>query len=192
MANEKWSSWSAITGANVDKAADYIPIIDASVADASKNKTILISQLRTAMFCGAKVKKSTDQTAANYSSGAALAWDTEEFDTDGWHDNVTNNSRLSVPSGLPITKVRLTVAVHGTSVTNSSNINIYLEKTGSGLVDFPVQTFQQGAQAGFFINGTHIDSCTAGTDYYRAILFCSDTSITVESEDSYFAIEAIG
>jgi hypothetical protein len=29
-----------------------------------------------------------------------LAADTEDFDTDGYHDNVTNNGRLTVPSGL--------------------------------------------------------------------------------------------
>jgi hypothetical protein len=28
-----------------------------------------------------------------------LAWDTETFDTDGFHSNVTNNSRITIPSG---------------------------------------------------------------------------------------------
>lgn len=29
-----------------------------------------------------------------------LAWDVEAFDSNGFHDNVTNNSRLTVPAGL--------------------------------------------------------------------------------------------
>lgn len=28
-----------------------------------------------------------------------LAWDSETFDTDGYHSNVTNNSRITIPSG---------------------------------------------------------------------------------------------
>jgi hypothetical protein len=29
-----------------------------------------------------------------------INWDAENFDSDGFHDNVTNNSRLTVPTGL--------------------------------------------------------------------------------------------
>ncbi len=45
----KVSAMTAITGVNVDSTADYVPIVDASVADASKNKRILIDELKTAL-----------------------------------------------------------------------------------------------------------------------------------------------
>lgn len=37
--------------------------------------------------------------ATTLSSGAVIAFDTEAFDTHGFHDTVTNNSRLTIPSG---------------------------------------------------------------------------------------------
>jgi len=41
-----------------------------------------------------RVTKSADQTLSN-NTATAVAWDVETFDTDGLHDNVTNNSRLT-------------------------------------------------------------------------------------------------
>jgi len=52
----------------------------------------------TPTFVGVAVKQSVDQTISN-TTFTALPWNQEEFDTDGFHDNVTNNSRLTVPTG---------------------------------------------------------------------------------------------
>ncbi len=49
-------------------------------------------------FVGVKVTKSADQTIAS-ATEAQITWNQEEFDTNGFHDNSTNNSRLTVPSG---------------------------------------------------------------------------------------------
>lgn len=46
----------------------------------------------------ARVRKSANQ-ALSANTATALTWDTEDFDTDGFHDNVTNNTRLTIPSG---------------------------------------------------------------------------------------------
>ena len=45
----KISAFGTLTGPNADPTADYIPIIDASVADASKNKRIILDELKTAL-----------------------------------------------------------------------------------------------------------------------------------------------
>jgi hypothetical protein len=47
---------------------------------------------------GARVYHNTTQTNAD-STTAALAFNSERYDTDAFHDNATNNSRLTVPSG---------------------------------------------------------------------------------------------
>lgn len=49
---------------------------------------------------GAKVYLSGDQTIESGGTGEVLAFGAEEDDTDGYHDNTTNNSRITVPSGL--------------------------------------------------------------------------------------------
>jgi hypothetical protein len=49
-------------------------------------------------FVGCSLTNTTDQTTANDTS-FTLAFNTERFDTDGFHDNSVNNSRITIPSG---------------------------------------------------------------------------------------------
>lgn len=186
MADTKISALTALTGANVDKVADLIPVVDAS---ASATKSILVGELHTAMFCGARVRKSGNQTTANYSTEAAVAFDSEDWDTDAFHDTVTNNTRLTVPS-IPMAKARLTAAGHANLVAGSTTAYAYIRKNGSG-VGFPIQTWNNGTFTDIYFNGCHIDSCVA-TDYYELMLFMSDNSVTVVAADTYFAIERAG
>lgn len=49
-------------------------------------------------FVGCAVTSSTDQTIAN-NTNTAVTWDTEDFDTDGFHSTSSNTSRFTIPSG---------------------------------------------------------------------------------------------
>jgi hypothetical protein len=53
-----------------------------------------------ALLNPSKVKATctTVQTIAN-ATNPAVAFTSEDFDTDGWHDNTTNNSRITCPAG---------------------------------------------------------------------------------------------
>ena len=51
-----------------------------------------------ASFVGASVYKSAQQSVNN-ATETASNFDTEVFDTDGFHSNVTNNTRMTIPSG---------------------------------------------------------------------------------------------
>ena len=49
-------------------------------------------------FVGARVYKSAAQ-AITTATFTEVSWDTEVFDTDGFHDNATNNNRFTIPAG---------------------------------------------------------------------------------------------
>lgn len=51
-----------------------------------------------ASFKGARVRHSVAQSIPN-ATITALAFDSERYDTDGFHDPATNNSRLTIPAG---------------------------------------------------------------------------------------------
>lgn len=51
----------------------------------------------SAAFSGASVTRSTDQTVA-HATAAAVSFDTEFVDTDAYHDNSTNPTRLTIPA----------------------------------------------------------------------------------------------
>jgi hypothetical protein len=49
-------------------------------------------------FVGVSLSSTTDQTVSN-ATYTALTWDGEYFDTDAYHSNVTNNTRITIPAG---------------------------------------------------------------------------------------------
>jgi hypothetical protein len=51
-----------------------------------------------ATFLGCRVTKSVAQSIAT-ATATAITWDVEDYDTNTMHDNVTNNSRITIPSG---------------------------------------------------------------------------------------------
>ena len=60
-------------------------------------KTYVLDNLKF-LGLGARVTHSAAQTIVT-ATGSGLAFNTERYDPDGFHDNVTNNSRLTVPAG---------------------------------------------------------------------------------------------
>jgi hypothetical protein len=50
-------------------------------------------------FTGCRVFSTTAQSIAN-STDTAVAFANESYDTDGFHSNVTNNNRITIPAGL--------------------------------------------------------------------------------------------
>ena len=49
-------------------------------------------------FVGCGVKKTSDQSINN-STATVISWDSENIDTNTMHDNSTNNTRITVPTG---------------------------------------------------------------------------------------------
>ena len=52
-----------------------------------------------ATFVGCKVYKITTNQSVADSTSTVITFNAEEFDTDGFHDNATNNSRITIPTG---------------------------------------------------------------------------------------------
>lgn len=51
-------------------------------------------------FVGAKVYNNTTQASFGAGVEGVMVFNAEDYDTDGFHDTVTNNSRLTIPAGL--------------------------------------------------------------------------------------------
>lgn len=143
-------------------------------------------------FSGCRVKLAAQLTAQNYSSETALPFTEEVFDTDGFHDNATNNTRITIPSGLDGYYGVLTAVVQAGAVSANSAFFLRIIRNATDDADNIM------ALEGENINST-VPSLTVTTppilfsagDYFEAWFRCSDTSINIEEHTS-FGISILG
>lgn len=152
------------------------------------------SQTIRGSFSGALVHKAVDQTAANYSAGAAVAWDSEAsgYDTDGYHDTVTNNSRITISTNG---KYRFIFKLEVSSLTASDFVRAVLSKNGAlgtSFVGGAADTKEISAVIAVNLGGVSAPIDCVATDYFEVWLDTeSDTSITVQATGSWFSVERI-
>jgi hypothetical protein len=141
---------------------------------------------------GALVTKANDATGQNFSSVTAVTWDQEAYDTDGCHDNVTENTKLLVPSGWSY--VRVGYGLLTNLVTGANWMQAEIRKTGSATkflgAPFSVWSVTTSVTPGITA-WSPILQVTGGTDYFELWVACQDSSITLFEDASWFAIELI-
>ena len=85
-----------------------------------------------ATFVGCQLEKITTVQSISNATATAVTFNSEVFDTDGFHDNSTNNSRITIPSGKA-GKYLLTAQIsYAANATGARIIKIY--KNGSLLM----------------------------------------------------------
>jgi len=136
------------------------------------------------------LKKNVDQTAADYSAGPAVTWDTEVYDTDGFHDTGSDTHRITIPSavnnkyGIFTSCLSLSSVTSGSSAAAGTNLQSGAT-TGTWSGHTRNLTGNGQATTSAWIQSTTGPILLATGAIYQCGLFCSDTSITVESESTY-------
>ena len=182
MANTKASDESAAA------ALDGTEIVRI-VQSGSSVRTTVQDILDINAFSGAMVKKSADQTTADYTVAAAVAFNTEVYDVGGWHDTVTNNSRFTVPSG--VTRIRLHAQALLTSITASMYVIGEFFKNGAAISPREVNANEISAGFNYLIVDSNVLTCVAG-DYFEFVLTVeTDTSVTVVADATTFSIKKV-
>lgn len=95
---------------------------------------------RIPSFRGCLAYRTTD--VVNPTLPYIVAFDAEEYDTDGIHDTATNNTRLTVPAGVSI--IRLSASVELSAVAGGSYISFSKNGVTAGHVGVPASQVQQG------------------------------------------------
>lgn len=134
-------------------------------------------------FAGALVDKSAGQALAA-STVTTLTFDQEVYDIGGWHDNVTNNSRLTIPSGVSLVRVQF----NALSTTTSGQIIGLIGKNGAGTISPSGNTEQLFAKG---MNGyTGPLAVTAG-DYFVFQVFVTTAQTLPAGNTCWFSIEQL-
>jgi len=120
-----------------------------------------------AAFVGCSLYKTSNQTISN-ATNTAVSFQAENFDTDTFHDNSTNNTRITIPAGKG-GKYLITGSIAWSTGANERVAMIY--KNGT-LVNYMAQEYPANL-GGFYHPFNYVISLVA-TDYIE--LFCNQGS----------------
>ena len=118
-------------------------------------------------FVGCSLYKTSNQTISN-ATNTAISFQAENFDTDTFHDNSTNNTRITIPAGKG-GKYLITGSIAWSTGANERVAMIY--KNGT-IVNYMAQEYPANL-GGFYHPFNYVISLVA-TDYIE--LFCNQGS----------------
>ena len=165
-------------------SANQILTVDSSTATGLK-----WAAPAAASFVGCSLYKGSNQTLTNNTT-TLLTWDSEEFDTDGFHSTVTNTGRITIPSGKG-GKYLFTWNVSYTA--NATQIReTALKKNGSTITyqDFPVSSVNSETS----MTASYIASAVA-TDYFELFGYQNsggDLDVRSTAARSFFSCVYLG
>ena len=173
MATEITAKADLIVGTG-NAAFDNLPVGtngDVLTADSTVSPTGLKwAAPASGSFAGARLTKSIGQTISN-NTDTMVSWDVETFDVGGYHDNSTNNTRVTIPSGKAgyyQINATLDYAANGTGqrvitlakngTNRAYNLNIIRAVNAGGYTSVFYSDIVYGAVADYFEISTFQDS----------------------------------
>jgi hypothetical protein len=174
-----------ITAISPVSAGDYFTLTTAATIIRGDPVTWMAFEEIPSSTKYAVVQKSANQALAAGTT-TTLTWNTELADTDGFHDNVTNNSRLTVPSG--VTLVRVTASMEANTGASGQGV-LSCTKNGASFAG----KFIKDDEAGGLVRmsaASAIVAVSAG-DYFEAQGFVTSANNVLAGDHTWFQIEAI-
>ncbi len=140
---------------------------------------------------GVVCRKSVAQTTADYSTIAAIAWDQNVYDTDGFHNAPGAATAIVIPASVNGQYGIFTATVSLALVTATSRVFLEIQKGGSsafiGYAALDLNAGQGNGQAttSNWCNIVSSPILMNTGDSYTCRLLCADNSITVNVESSF-------
>lgn len=137
---------------------------------------------------GVHASMSANMASGNPTSGREIPFGAEVYDTDGFHDTVTNNGRLTIPANLGITKVQITAIAYGLGISQTQYSHITLWKNGA-LAVFKGSLYMGG---GYVPNlsktGITASVACSPSDYFQLYYYSGDTSNQATTDWTAFSL----
>lgn len=126
----------------------------------------------------------------------AVNWDTESFDDDTMHDNVTNNERLTTPTGATRVRVWANIVTDAATTLTYGSYSIRQDGTTVVATSNAVSNASATNVIPVFTIDTGPITVTGGTTYFEVIMEpngCAHQADSMEDvqTDSWFSMEVI-
>ncbi len=140
-------------------------------------------------FKGARAALSSDHALTAVTDNP-ISWGAEDFDTDDFHDNASDNERLTVPVGSGITKVIL-IATLNMSTPSSGTIHAYIAKNGGASPGEGGQSEDIGISGQDFMSITVGPIAVVEGDYFEVYINPANTGQLDNNNATRFTMYAI-
>jgi hypothetical protein len=156
-------------------------------ADSTEPTGLKFAAPAAATFVGCSIKNTGSQTLSN-NTDVALAFNAETYDTDAFHDTVSNNSRITIPSGLG-GYYMFNCAV---GFQNSTTGNRRLQLFKNGVTTSP-EGYAITKPPGLTSIAYSVVLAAAASDYFQLIAFQDNGSdIVAEQQGTSFQAIKVG
>jgi len=179
---------TTLGGQSVGTGPNDIVALDASSRLPAVNGSLL-TNLPVPPFRGALVKPSVNVTIPD-NTFTIFGFDVEVYDTDNIHDNITNNSRLTVPAG--VSRVKVVAQVNWSTSSTGTQRSVDILKNGTGGYDgYPTHDPGSAAAADRAIVRSPVLNVVPG-DYFEVRgVQNSGSTLSAFSSITWFAMEII-
>jgi hypothetical protein len=152
----------------------------------------LVAVAAVPRFMGAQVNLVASTAAQNHAAGIAIPFGAEQYDTDGFHDTVTNPARMTIPAGLGIKKVKVSATVRVSAITAGSDNFLAIRKNGAeAYLGSPALHHENSAATSTTISVSSGAIPVVAGDYFECWFSTSDTSTGLEADRTSFGIEVV-
>ena len=158
-------------------------------ADSSEATGLKFATPATTTFVGCVIKSTTDLTVANNTT-TIVDWTTEVIDTDAFHDNSTNPSRITIPAGKA---GKYLVTFFGPWASNATGARaVALLKNGGANV--PAVGWEGfGSAANVTTMTWSVIAEYAVADYIQARVYqTSGSNLSFQRSESSFCVQYLG
>jgi hypothetical protein len=133
-------------------------------------------------FQGASVWKTASQNATN-ATQTTMTFDIEAFDTDSFHDNSTNNSRLTIPSGMD---GKYLVTVKADFAANATGQRVVYHLVNGTLVNFAAIAPPSSGGGGAGVALSAVYQLTAGQYVEMAVYQDSGVTLAITGTNFFY------
>lgn len=169
----------AIQVASGDYFEAMLHCADSSVTVTATNTFFEVYDLGPTLT-GALAYVGSSITTQNYSTPAALPFNSEAYDSDAFHDNVTNNSQIVIPSAVNGRYAILKGSSRLSLVSGNQQASLEIKKGGASFLTGAIQNVQNGVSGSQWIDIETPPFVVSTGEVYTLVQFSQDTSVTLD------------
>lgn len=181
--NSNDESMSAHSAPVVVATGDTFTVTASSAFGTGDGNAVAIELLRSSLK-GCLANRITSGYATGATGLTVVQWNNEVYDTDGFHDNTTNPSRMTIPSGTTgLFRLSASIAASG----STAELGIAFYKNGTLITSTEYDTENVSGN----ISAVSMPLTASAGDYFEVAIRAGSAPTVDVSNNSWFAIEEL-